>query len=202
MPFITTMPVIYDEFHFLDVSPNFLEVFKSRKLQPGPSVSLRCTATGRPTPNISWTFNGRLIKKSQKYIIRQETEDRRTIGSSLIIKNTKTQDGGTYTCNATNRLESVLHTETIHIYGLPIVHQPDNVTIAVGENLIVTCYASGYPIKYIQWERGTFSIYLSFLAIFTDFFYLLNILPFYFVSYYPTCISYFNVMTRFRHYTH
>lgn len=27
-------------------------------MQPGPSVSLKCSATGNPTPQISWNLDG------------------------------------------------------------------------------------------------------------------------------------------------
>lgn len=137
-----------------DVSPTFLETFKTRKLQPGPSISLRCIATGTPKPKILWTFNGRPAINNQKHIIRQKAKAKGIIESTLIIKNTKATDGGIYSCNATNKLQSMVHAKAIQIYGLPIVQQMDNVTITAGENLRIRCYVSGYPVEYIRWERG------------------------------------------------
>jgi hypothetical protein len=32
--------------------------FIEQTIQPGPEVSLKCVASGNPTPNIKWTLDG------------------------------------------------------------------------------------------------------------------------------------------------
>ena len=40
--------------------------FIDQTLQPGPPVSLKCSARGSPTPRISWTLNGFQLPKSDR----------------------------------------------------------------------------------------------------------------------------------------
>ncbi|XP_026475441.1 Down syndrome cell adhesion molecule-like protein Dscam2 [Ctenocephalides felis] len=41
-----------------DAPPVLLYSFIEQTLQPGPAVSLKCTATGNPTPQITWALDG------------------------------------------------------------------------------------------------------------------------------------------------
>ena len=64
----------------------------------GASVTLRCTASGDPTPTQSWTRNGAAI-----------TDPRFTVqsgGSELLVQNVVEADQGQYRCVATNRAGS------------------------------------------------------------------------------------------------
>lgn len=49
-------PYIYKLFP--DAPPILLYSFIEQTLQPGPAVSLKCSASGNPTPQISWTLDG------------------------------------------------------------------------------------------------------------------------------------------------
>jgi Down syndrome cell adhesion molecule len=41
-----------------EVYPQLVYRFIEQTMQPGPSVSLKCSASGNPTPQISWTLDG------------------------------------------------------------------------------------------------------------------------------------------------
>lgn len=43
---------------FADAPPVLLYSFIEQTLQPGPAVSLKCSAAGNPTPQIAWTLDG------------------------------------------------------------------------------------------------------------------------------------------------
>ena len=47
--------------------PQFQSTFTERTLQPGPSVSLKCVASGNPVPEISWELDGKKITSSERY---------------------------------------------------------------------------------------------------------------------------------------
>ena len=49
-----------------DASPVLSYRFIDQTLQPGPPVSLKCSARGSPTPRISWTLNGFQLPKSDR----------------------------------------------------------------------------------------------------------------------------------------
>lgn len=42
----------------LDASPELLYWFSEQTLQPGPTVSLKCVATGNPLPQFTWSLDG------------------------------------------------------------------------------------------------------------------------------------------------
>jgi hypothetical protein len=44
--------------HFLDAPPSLVYSFIEQTIQPGPAVSLKCSATGNPTPQIAWALDG------------------------------------------------------------------------------------------------------------------------------------------------
>uniref|UniRef100_A0A1A9WXF4 Ig-like domain-containing protein n=1 Tax=Glossina brevipalpis TaxID=37001 RepID=A0A1A9WXF4_9MUSC len=41
-----------------EVAPQLIYKFIEQTMQPGPSVSLKCSATGNPTPKIVWHLDG------------------------------------------------------------------------------------------------------------------------------------------------
>lgn len=44
--------------NFTDAPPILLYSFIEQTLQPGPAVSLKCSAAGNPTPQVLWTLDG------------------------------------------------------------------------------------------------------------------------------------------------
>lgn len=44
-----------------DASPELMYWFSEQTLQPGPTVSLKCIATGNPPPQFTWTLDGFLV---------------------------------------------------------------------------------------------------------------------------------------------
>lgn len=41
-----------------DAGPELAYWFSEQTLQPGPTVSLKCVATGNPPPQFTWTLDG------------------------------------------------------------------------------------------------------------------------------------------------
>ena len=64
----------------------------------GASVTLRCTASGDPTPTQSWTRNGAPITDPRFRV--------QSGGSELVIETVMEADQGQYRCQATNRAGS------------------------------------------------------------------------------------------------
>lgn len=44
--------------NFTDAPPILLYSFIEQTLQPGPAVSLKCSAAGNPTPQVLWSLDG------------------------------------------------------------------------------------------------------------------------------------------------
>ncbi|CAM1303012.1 Uncharacterised protein g3437 [Pycnogonum litorale] len=137
-----------------DFSPSFLKTFDGRILQPGPSIELQCSGIGQPTPTIRWITNGKYFVEGDRKNIKQTVSDDGIVTSTIVVRNIKVEDGGLYRCIISNKIGTILHYQNIRVYGLPIVHEMPDVTVAVGQYLYVDCYVSGYPIKSISWSRG------------------------------------------------
>ncbi|KAG1671035.1 Down syndrome cell adhesion molecule-like protein Dscam2 [Nymphon striatum] len=137
-----------------DLGPEFVKTFTTKRLQPGPSISLQCSAVGRPLPSIRWKLNGYEIEKNKKFTTVEIDLKNETATSKLIVKNIRIEDGGEYSCLAKNRVNEKTFSEKIIVYGLPIVHTIQNVTVAAGQDVFLQCFVSGYPIKEIAWKRG------------------------------------------------
>ena len=88
----------------INVAPNNMSII-SQKI-----VTLACSATGKPTPTITWSFNGGSIDtQSIKY--------NQSSSGSLTILIESVADEGTYQCTATNRHSSDSASTLITVQG-------------------------------------------------------------------------------------
>lgn len=79
--------------------------------------------------------------------------------SHLNISHVRTEDGGMYKCVAQNNIGSMWHAARLNVFGPPYVRAISAPIKAVaGEDLIIHCPFSGYPIDNIRWERGGIEI--------------------------------------------
>ena len=51
---------------FSDTPPQLVYRFIEQTIQPGPEVSLKCVASGNPTPNIKWTLDGFQLPRNER----------------------------------------------------------------------------------------------------------------------------------------
>lgn len=79
-------------------SPNLTIIDTASKL------SLHCSASGIPTPVISWTRNGNILRTSSKYYLLPKTLTNGSHELELELKNVSQHDKGTYNCVAINAL--------------------------------------------------------------------------------------------------
>ncbi|KAG1675517.1 Down syndrome cell adhesion molecule-like protein Dscam2 [Nymphon striatum] len=81
-----------------DAAPSFISKFRSEILQPGPTVSLKCVASGSPTPLITWRLDDRRIEDSNGGRIKSSRHNVNGNGTMEIFKVKKARDDGRYTC--------------------------------------------------------------------------------------------------------
>ncbi|PBC29921.1 Titin [Apis cerana cerana] len=106
--------------------PQIRQAFAEETLQPGPSMFLKCVASGNPTPEITWELDGKRLSNTERLQVGQYV----TVGSAE-------------------------HSARLNVYGLPFIRHMDKKAIVAGETLRVTCPVAGYPIESIVWERDT-----------------------------------------------
>lgn len=52
-----------------DAGPELVYWFSEQTLQPGPTVSLKCVATGNPPPQFTWTLDGFPIPDHSRFLV-------------------------------------------------------------------------------------------------------------------------------------
>ncbi|XP_038064898.1 protein turtle homolog A-like [Patiria miniata] len=108
-----TVLIVRDPPHFVTIPKSLYQ----RLL--GEDVTIPCTATGDPTPIISWKkINGKLPQ------LRSSVSQ-----NSLMIRGLTKEDHGIYQCLATNQIAAVVSTTQL-IVELTSPHEPYNVTVA------------------------------------------------------------------------
>lgn len=109
-------------------APTLQHTFIEQTLQPGPPVSLRCSALGHPPPVITWSLDRRPLTPSPRdpYHGPRVSQDSWVDGAGQVvaqvnISRVSHMDGGRYACTATNSEGSVSHTAALNVYGELVV---------------------------------------------------------------------------------
>ncbi|XP_025152776.1 Down syndrome cell adhesion molecule-like protein Dscam2 isoform X26 [Harpegnathos saltator] len=135
--------------------PQIRQAFVEETLQPGPSMFLKCVASGNPTPEITWELDGKRLSNTDRLQVGQYVTVNGDVVSHLNISSIHNNDGGLYKCIAASKVGSAEHSARLNVYGLPFIRHMDKKAIVAGETLRVTCPVGGYPIESIVWERDT-----------------------------------------------
>ncbi|XP_069971593.1 cell adhesion molecule Dscam1 [Penaeus vannamei] len=136
-----------------DSSPELHYRFQEQTLQPGPSVSLKCVATGNPPPQFVWTLDGFPLPESERFLVGQYVTVHDDVISHVNITNVRVEDGGEYSCRASNTVGAVSHSARVNVYGLPFIRPMRGVSAVAGSRLRIKCPVAGYPIVSIVWEK-------------------------------------------------
>jgi Down syndrome cell adhesion molecule len=105
----------------------------------------------------SWLLDSQPIldvTSLHRYAIGQYVDVTGDVISHLNISHVRTDDGGLYKCTATNNVGSVSHTARLNIFGAPYVRAISPIKAIAGEDFVIFCPFSGYPIESIRWEKG------------------------------------------------
>ncbi|XP_022252996.1 Down syndrome cell adhesion molecule-like protein Dscam2 isoform X3 [Limulus polyphemus] len=137
-----------------EVTPVILSAFTEQVLKPGVDLSLSCTATGNPIPQITWTLEELGIPELSRIRLGDYVTSRGHVVSYVNISNVRVEDGGEYTCMATNMAGVVTHSATVSIYGPPVIRPMRNLSVLSGETMTLRCPVAGYPIKSMTWIRA------------------------------------------------
>ncbi|XP_076288258.1 Down syndrome cell adhesion molecule 2 isoform X4 [Lasioglossum baleicum] len=137
-----------------DAPPMLLHSFISQTMQPGPAVSMKCSAAGNPTPQVTWALDGFPLPTNGRFVIGQYVTVHGDVISHVNISHAMVEDGGEYSCTAENRAGKATHAARLNVYGLPYIRLIPKVTAVAGETLRLKCPVAGYPIDEIKWERA------------------------------------------------
>lgn len=78
-----------------DDPPEFLSVFQTPEpLRPGKSLSLKCSATGTPLPQIIWTLDGSPLVEHGRIRVGDYVTGDGLVNSFVNITSLRNEDGG------------------------------------------------------------------------------------------------------------
>jgi len=138
-----------------DEAPIVKESFVTQTVKLGQFVSLKCIASGNPLPQITWTVDDELIVESNNRIsIGDFVTPLNEVVSYVNISNVKVEEGGHYGCHANNEVKKVSVFGRVDVVHSPIVKPMKDITAIEGEQLMISCSYSGFPIQDIFWEHS------------------------------------------------
>ncbi|KAL3228172.1 hypothetical protein MRX96_004084 [Rhipicephalus microplus] len=124
----------------LTIQPTSIEARK------GETVHLECRASGRPTPNITWSFSGGPMPDNVNQV-----------GGRLTMLNVDEQNQGSYMCVASNRYGTAQGQAPLQLTtrrNIPSVHiEPERQTVRQGEDAKLRCIATGTPTPVIKFAK-------------------------------------------------
>nr|XP_051696750.1 hemicentin-2 isoform X2 [Oryctolagus cuniculus] len=127
---------------------------RSQHLPQGVEVKVSCSASGYPTPHVSWSREGRALQEDSRIQVDAQ--------GTLIIRGLAPEDAGNYSCQATNEAGTDEETVTLYYTDPPSVSAVSAVVlVAVGEEAVLGCKASGVPPPRVIWYRGGLEMILA-----------------------------------------
>ncbi|GBO38241.1 Hemicentin-1, partial [Araneus ventricosus] len=145
-----------------------LNVLVPPKIRDGPTdytgqinkpLKLHCAADGNPKPVISWMKNGQFIDSFLDPNIQFEENK-----SVLIIRWTRTEDAGKYTCIASSAAGQVEQNFNVQVHvpaSIDRSNLEDEVLSLLNQSAVLMCPASGVPFPSISWYKDEDAILQS-----------------------------------------
>ena len=115
-------------------------------LDNGNTSTFTCTAVGNGTLNITWT-----LPTGDVMYTGQDMDNIWSVNSSLIVENVTADDGGDYTCIASNEAGSTNATAVLSV-SLYVSGPQIGINTTNGTMETITCMIEGFPINY-TWEK-------------------------------------------------
>ncbi|XP_056379622.1 hemicentin-1 isoform X2 [Hyla sarda] len=111
-------------------------------------ATLDCTATGIPSPRISWRKDGSILDgNSERYFVSGS--------GSLYFPLTDITDSGHYVCLATNAAGSSQRKIELMVYDPPsIIPGLKNITAVINKQTTLSCDVTGTPKPRVEWKKN------------------------------------------------
>ncbi|XP_009874122.1 PREDICTED: hemicentin-1-like, partial [Apaloderma vittatum] len=113
----------------------------------GQQLTLPCVLlAGNPVPDRRWIKNSMVLVPNPYVNVRSD--------GSLHLERVRLQDGGDYTCMASNIAGTSNKTTTVNVYVLPVIQHGQQVFSTIeGIPVTLPCKASGVPKPTIVWSK-------------------------------------------------
>nr|XP_042899471.1 Down syndrome cell adhesion molecule homolog [Parasteatoda tepidariorum] len=134
--------------------PTFIRVFPDQIHMPGQMISLHCSASGSPIPQILWFLDGEQLSESRRVKTGDYVHMDGSVISYVNITDLAVSDGGLYGCEAQNDVGLLSHSARIDVFGSPYIRPMGNLTVVAGTTVSIRCPVSGYPIDRTYIEKS------------------------------------------------
>ncbi|XP_068397521.1 hemicentin-1 isoform X4 [Eschrichtius robustus] len=113
----------------------------------GQQLTLPCVLlAGNPIPERRWIKNSAMLVQNPYITVRSD--------GSLHVERARLQDGGEYTCVASNVAGTISKTTTVDVHVLPTIQHGQQVLSTIeGIPVTLPCKASGIPKPSIIWSK-------------------------------------------------
>ncbi|XP_078604169.1 hemicentin-1-like isoform X2 [Branchiostoma floridae x Branchiostoma japonicum] len=126
------------------VVPSITKIPGDTKVTKGADIQLECAAEGVPTPMITWTFRGKILPAPSVNGY-----------SSLVVRNARKKDEGTYSCVAENTAGRRKVVAAVKVNLPPrVLQKPESKAVTVAGKVVLTCSVSGDPPPSIRWLKA------------------------------------------------
>ncbi|KAK7934331.1 hypothetical protein WMY93_005227 [Mugilogobius chulae] len=151
------------------------EVFFSPQDQAareGETVFFPCVSgESSPPASISWLKDGKPVTRGRQIQGEYGGGNQRKTSGTLHLYNITVEDDGTYICITYNPLLNIskmsnkaklvvqgkFYTFLLSYAGVPrklqFIHAPDNITVAMGEEVSMRCVVGGFPVPMVHWFK-------------------------------------------------
>uniref|UniRef100_H0VN85 Hemicentin 2 n=1 Tax=Cavia porcellus TaxID=10141 RepID=H0VN85_CAVPO len=127
---------------------------RAQSFSQGVEVKVSCSASGYPTPHLSWSREGLPLQEDSRTRVDPQ--------GTLIIQRVAPEDAGNYTCRAANEVGADEETVTLYYADPPSVSAVNSVVLAaVGQEAVLGCMATGAPPPRVVWYRGDLEMILA-----------------------------------------
>ncbi|KAK8777634.1 hypothetical protein V5799_029021, partial [Amblyomma americanum] len=135
-------------------APVLEHAFAELDVLPGSSVSLKCSASGNPLPQVTWTLDGDIVPEHYHVRIGDYVSSERLVHTYVNLTGVRVEDGGLYACVARNSAGQASHSARLVVPGKPVARRPSaNVTALAGRTMLLQCPVAGHPIHSIAWQK-------------------------------------------------
>ncbi|VVD06056.1 unnamed protein product, partial [Leptidea sinapis] len=126
---------------------------------------MQCSASADRPPHITWLRDGQPVSSNTdpRYALGQVMRTDNSVLAQLNITRLRVEDGGLYTCVASEGSHMATHENRLDVYGPPYIRALPPIKIQSGESLNLRCPYYGYPISKIDWEHKSKTIGSNFL---------------------------------------
>ncbi|TRY54403.1 hypothetical protein DNTS_023681 [Danionella cerebrum] len=113
----------------------------------GEDAILECGSTGTPPPLVQW-------KKGDLDLGSVPFAEQDVHNGTLRIRGVQELDSGDYTCVASNMAGSSSAVVVLQVGAAPTFSEsPVDITVGVGDNVSLPCFAHGFPKPSLMWRR-------------------------------------------------